>query len=248
MSLSWPLGFLAAASGLALGSFVVTAAIRAVRLEPVGVGRSHCDACGRTLSYAQTVPLVSYMGLRGVCSGCGARIDPTHLAGELAGGVVLVSAALGSDVWRMGVLALLGLVLVAAATIDAKIGRLPNALTGSVAALCAALAFQHGLSELAIGVVAALAAMFVLLLVRLSAQMRGKDPGLGLGDVKLFSALALWLGVATPWMVVVAAVLGLCAMPIFRGSDGRLAFGPMIAMAAWGVGMAGEWGGNLWPI
>jgi leader peptidase (prepilin peptidase)/N-methyltransferase len=78
-------------------------------------------------------------------------------------------------------------------------------------------------------------------------RFRGQA-GLGFGDVKLITALAFWLGLATPWAVVAAAGIGL-AFAVLRGAgrrNERFAFGPMIAAAAWIVGMTREAG--LWPV
>jgi leader peptidase (prepilin peptidase)/N-methyltransferase len=82
--------------------------------------------------------------------------------------------------------------------------------------------------------------------VRWLAARRSGEPGLGLGDVKLLAALALWLGLATPWLIAAASLLGLLLMAITRPKDGRLAFGPAIAVSAWTIGIIGEAG--QWPM
>jgi len=236
---------LAGVAGLALGSFAVTAGVRLSRGESPFIGRSHCDACGRTLGFAQTVPLLSYAGLRGACAGCRARIDPVHFAGELAGAGVIAASLFAGDALRSLLLAGLGLGLIAASAVDAKVRRLPDVLTVPIAALGLALAALQGWSALfAGGVAAAVAAALLLALRGVSRRLRG-DPGLGLGDVKLVAALALWLGTATPWLVAGASLAGLGLMAVARPADGRLPFGPSLALAAWVVGIAREAG--AWP-
>lgn len=236
----------ASVAGLALGSFAVTAGLRWSRGEGVLRGRSRCDACGRTLNFAQTVPLVSYVALGGSCGDCGGRIDRTHLAGEAAGAVALGSAVMAADTPLEAVLlAGLGLVLIAACVVDAKTQRLPDPLTATVAALAAALAAVSGPAALMAGAATAIITGALLLSLRWFRARRDADPGLGLGDVKLIGGLSLWLGLATPWMVVVAACLGLMAMTVLRPSHGRLAFGPCLAASAWIVGLSQEVG--PWP-
>jgi leader peptidase (prepilin peptidase)/N-methyltransferase len=242
-----PLLAIAAATGLVLGSYAVTAALRFSRGQGSMVGGSRCDACGGGLGFAQTIPIVSYVGLRGVCAACGARIDVTHLLGELAGVLVLVAAVWAADLPRAALLSVLGLALLAAATIDARIRRLPNGLTVAAAAAGLALAWTDGVTSLVAGGLAAAGTAAVLLGLRAARGRRG-DPGLGLGDVKLLTALALWLGVSTPFAVLVACGLGLATAPWLRDAEGRLAFGPMIALSGWVVGIAAERGWTPWTF
>ena len=234
-----------AAIGLCLGSFMATAAIRMARGEPFLGGRSHCDACGVELGFAATVPVVSYLIRRGACANCGARIDALHLVGESCGAVIVVLALNFAPLLTGLMLALLGFVLLTAALVDAATQRLPDVLTLTAAGLAAALAAQRSLVTLATGVACALLAMAVLEGVRrLHLRARGKQ-GLGFGDVKLVGALAIWLGLATPWAIALAAVLGLGALAIRRSASGRIAFGPALCLGAFAVGLIQEVRG--WP-
>jgi leader peptidase (prepilin peptidase) / N-methyltransferase len=236
---------LAGVAGLTLGSFAVTFGLRLCRGESAWRGRSRCDACGHTLGFAQTLPVVSFVALSGACTACRARIDPIHLAGEVAGAAIAMSAILATTPFRAGLLAALGLTLIAAVTVDWKQQRLPDRLTGIVAGLAAAAALSVSGAALGVGLAAAGITVGILLGLRaLGVRLRG-DPGLGLGDVKLLGALAIWLGAMTPWAVTVAAIFGLGVMAWLRPTDGRLAFGPAIAIGAWVVGIGQEAG--LWP-
>lgn len=232
-------------AGLALGSFAVTAGVRLGRGQSVLRGRSACDHCSASLGYSQTLPLVSHLRLRGACSTCGGDIDPIHLAGEIAGAAVLLAATSIADPLRAGLVAVLGLLLITSAAVDWTTRRLPDALTLIVAVLGAGLALRTSTAALLTGLIAALVAFALLEGLRGWGRRRGRDPGLGFGDVKLVCALALWLGLTTPWMIVAASLLGLGLMWRIRPGDGRLAFGPAIAVAALLVGVGGEWG--WWP-
>ncbi len=238
--------WLAAVPGLILGSYAVTAGLRLARGEGASLGRSRCDACAAPLGFAETAPVVSYLALRGACRRCGAGIDATHLAGEVAGAVVVVSAVWAAEPLRAAPLAVLGLVLICAAAVDVRVRRLPDPLTFATAVLAALLAAEAGWPRLVEGAVAAAVTIGVLLAVRALARRRGGRDGLGLGDVKLMAALALWVGAATPWMAAAAAVLGLAAAPWARDAEGRIAFGPMIAAAGWGLGLGLETGLIPW--
>lgn len=232
--------------GLALGSFAVTAGLRASQGQSALRGRSRCDSCGVALSFSDTLPLVSYTRRQGRCGACGVSIDPTHLAGELAGLVVVTSAVLIVGPARGAIAAGLGLILIATSAVDWKTQRLPDAATLAVAILGAILTATTSTAALIEGLVAAALVGGVMWLVRSLSRRRGAEAGLGLGDVKLAAALALWLGAASGWMIALAAILGLAAMALLRPADGKLPFGPWIAAAGFGVGLARE--GGLWPM
>lgn len=243
----WPIVGLGAVLGAVAGSFATTAGLRFARGEQALFGRSYCDGCGQALSFGRTTPVVSYVVLRGRAACCGTRIDPGHGLGELAGAIMGgVIAALDAPPLRTGLLALLAATLIALSAVDAKTRRLPDALTGLAALVCLSLALMDSPDGLWLGLGAALATLAVLALVRKASMLRRGDPGLGLGDVKLLSALALWLGVLTPWALAASAAVGLAGFVLVRPKDGRLPFGPAIAAGAWCVGIGKEAG--LWSM
>lgn len=230
--------------GACAGSFAATAALRSLRGEQTLAGRSRCDGCGEALGFAATTPIISYAVLRGACARCGARMDSAHVAGEVAG------AALGGmTFWLLpppqaALTVALGLVLLAASVIDQRSQRLPDPLTLAVALLSLGLAALNG--QVLVGIAAA-AVTFGLLegLRRTFLCLRGRA-GLGAGDVKLLSALALWLGTATSGAVALAALAGLLLVATIRPPDGRIAFGPLIAGGALVAGLAVE--GGVLPV
>ena len=244
--IAWPVLALGAGVGLCAGSFVTTAAIRAARGEAFLGGRSHCDACGATLGFAATAPIVGYVVRGGACAVCRSAIDPTHLFGELAGAALLTIPYVLLAWPQAALVAGLGLVLLAASVFDLKTRRLPNRLTAASAALAGALAWIHGGAVLVEGLIAAAVSVLLLQGLRLGyAQWRG-ETGLGHGDVKLLAGLALWLGTATPWAVVAASGLGLASVAVAPPKDGKLAFGPFIAAGALLIGIWKET--PAWPL
>lgn len=48
-----------------------------------GKTRSHCDACGRTLTARDLIPVISYLALHGKCRTCGAKIPSNGFIIEL---------------------------------------------------------------------------------------------------------------------------------------------------------------------
>ncbi len=227
-------------AGACTGSWVATAALRSLRSEQAWVGRSRCDHCGISLGFAQTAPIVSYAALGGACSRCGGAIDRTHLMGEVVGAIVVAAPWAVLSPARAALVGALGLVLLGSSIVDARTGRLPDLLTAGAAALCFALSATAGAAAAMIGAVAAVAAFACLEGTRRVFAWLARKPGLGFGDVKLGAAVALWLGLSAPWAMVVACLAGLCFYGVARPKDGRIAFGPFIAAAAWLVGFGRE--------
>ena len=235
--------------GATVGSFAATAGLRWARGEQALTGRSRCDACATPLGFGATVPIVSYVRLGGACADCRAPISPLHLGGEMLGAAAAAASVAVLPVGSACATAVLGLVLIAAGAADVASRRLPNLASLAVAVLGLGLAWQRGSVALFVGLVAAAITGGVLLLLRRLSSARTGEPGLGLGDVKLAAALALWLGAATPWAIAAAGLLGLAQVRMMKPGDGRIAFGPALAAGGWTVGLALQSGlfGDLIP-
>jgi leader peptidase (prepilin peptidase)/N-methyltransferase len=239
-------GAVGALSGACVGSFASTIAVRAGQGEGALTGRSRCDGCHAPLSFAATVPIVSWVQRGGACPACGARISPLHPVGEIAGATTGLAIALtSSSPIQAGLLAIIASALLVAALVDQVTLKLPDVATLAVAATGAGLSWLRSVEDLLAGAIAAAAAFVLLEAVRRAFLAARRKPGLGFGDVKLTAALALWLGTATSWAVALAAATGLLAFMAFRPADGRLPFGPWLALSAFGIGLAREAG--LWP-
>jgi leader peptidase (prepilin peptidase) / N-methyltransferase len=135
---------------------------------------------------------------------------------------------------------LLGWTLLALGWIDWKTLRLPDALTLPLVALGLAAAWTDSQDALLSGAIGALVGYGALVAVNLGyRRLRGRD-GLGRGDAKLLAAGGAWLGwQALPWIVLLAALLGLllAALQRARGSpltaESAIPFGPPLALAIW---------------
>jgi leader peptidase (prepilin peptidase)/N-methyltransferase len=75
--------------GGALGSFGGVVASRGWRASLRG--RSHCDSCGRTLSWYELIPLVSYFALRARCRTCGVSIGWAPFLWEAGGAAIALA-------------------------------------------------------------------------------------------------------------------------------------------------------------
>ena len=79
---------LAGLLGLAFGSFLNVCLSRWPEGESVMQPRSHCRECGRTLTWWENIPLMSWVALRGRCRTCGVWIGWRYPVVELAVGTL----------------------------------------------------------------------------------------------------------------------------------------------------------------
>lgn len=235
----------AAALGPVVGSYVATAAMRSVTEDGPRGARSCCDGCGRRLGWRETMPLISYAWLKGRCRTCKEPISLFHPLGEACGLLAGVAIAWVAPDYRAVGLIVLAATLLAASVIDLSIRILPDLMV-AIAAICAtSLAALLGRDAWLEGVVAGLVTLSVLGGFSLIYERRRGAVGLGLGDVKLFAALALWLGAATPWMVLTSMILGLVVAAVSPPIDRKIVMGPMIAVSGFVIGLLLEAG--IWP-
>jgi len=234
-ALSLVLPALGLALGAAAGAFGATLALRRARGEQAVRGRSHCDGCGRTLGFTETVPVLSYLALHGRCMTCGDRIDPFHLWAE-AGGALLVAAVLALRPFPLSLAeGLLAAILWWLALVDIRTFTLPNPLVAVTALLCALLGGLNGVLWLNLGLAVAMTVIFGGMAFGLR-RLRGRTM-LGTGDIKLIGALTLWLGADMPLALVAASLFGLLQIAARRGRDGAIAFGPPLMAGSLIVGL-----------
>ncbi len=210
---------------------------------------SSCPHCGHQIRAWENIPIISWLLLRGRCSGCQAPISKRYPLVELACGVLsgYVAWHFGFT-WQAGAVLLLSWGLLAMSLIDADHQLLPDVLVLPLLWL-GLIVNQSGLfaspSDAFWGAVAGYLSLWsVYWLFKL---LTGKE-GMGYGDFKLLAMLGAWGG----WQIlpltillssVVGAVLGLIILRIRSAESGTpLPFGPYLAIAGW---IALLWGDEI---
>ncbi len=201
---------------------------------------SSCPKCGHTIRAWENIPVVSYLLLRGKCSGCGTPISLRYPLIEA------ITAALSAFIawhfgfgWEAAAALLLTWALVPLTVIDIDHQLLPDAITLPF------LWIGLGLSLFAIfttpepAIIGAIAGYLVLWSVYWGFKLLTGKEGMGYGDFKLLAMLGAWLGwQALPVIILmsslVGAVIGI-AMMLFLGRDRNIPipFGPYLAIAGW---------------
>lgn len=227
---------LAAVFGAIVGSYTGVIVLRWPAGEATINGRSCCDACQRQLAWYDMVPMLSFLLLRGKCRYCQAPIDPVQAIAEWSAAVLCGLAFCLLPIEVAAPCALLFLLLLPLALLDARHLWLPDQLVLALALLGLVLG---GITADGIALTtrlssAALAFAALETIRRLFRKFRSKE-GMGAGDPKLFAALALWLSpYDLPLLILLASMFGLAVAlvsTIKKRPIEQLPFGTLLAAA-----------------
>ncbi len=204
----------------------------------LSVPRSACPCCGHKITALENIPVISYLFLRGKCSGCKAPISLRYPFIEMLAGALsaLMIWKFGSGWAGMATMAF-GLLLIAMTFIDLDTMYLPDDLTYMVLWLGLLINLNGSFAPLQDAVIGAVAGYMVLWSVsNLYKLVRNKE-GMGGGDLKLLAALGAWMGwkMLIPIILmssVVGALVGI-AMIVFKnhGREQPIPFGPYLTGA-----------------
>ena len=223
--------------GAVWGSFVDCAVSRwAAGERQIFVGRSRCDACGRTLTAGDLVPVFSFLLARGRCRECGEKIPADCLAAELAGTAAFVCVGV-----RFGLSLALGqwlcfaAVLLALSLADAAKRVIPNRLllVLTVGRVLWFFILREDFAAVLEILKACIIPVALLALVLLAEKLTDREV-MGGGDIKLLLALALYLNWAQLLLALLAGCVAGLAFAALAGKRRGTAvpFGPFLAAGA----------------
>lgn len=237
--------------GCCIGSFLNVCIWRIPRGESIVTAPSHCPRCDHRIRWRENIPLVSWLALRGKCSGCGEPITIRYFIVELLTGVLfmLVFTKVVYLKWPLAFLPLyFGLIMLAVCTafIDFRHLIIPDRITYPAMALgvLSALAFpetwrvdSHLLAG-AYSIFTLLGCLLVMGCVSFFGEKIFQRDAFGLGDVKYIAALGACLGAFNTFLILlIASVIGTAAglaaalarrQPL---SGVAIPFGPFLAAA-----------------
>ncbi|MBD1551010.1 prepilin peptidase [Pseudomonas typographi] len=210
---------------------------------------SSCPHCGHHIRAYENIPVLSYLLLRGRCSGCQARISRRYPLVELACGVLsgFIGWHFGFS-WQGGAFLLFTWGLLALAMIDADTQLLPDVIVLPLLWLGLVVNAFGVFTPLAAAVWGAVLGYGALWAVFWLFRLATGKQGMGYGDFKLLAAIGAWGGwQALPLTLLlsslVGALLGLATLRL-RGAKAStpLPFGPYLAVAGW---IALLWGDEI---
>lgn len=201
---------------------------------------SRCPKCDHRITALENIPMISYLFLKGRCSGCGTAISMRYPAVEITTAILSVITALhfGYSIQTLAALAFTW-TMIPLFLIDFDTQLLPDSITLPLlwAGLLASLfdVFVNSQTSI-IGAAAGYLSLWTI--YQLFKLVTGKE-GMGFGDFKLLGAIGAWLGwqvlpVVILFSSVVGAVIGITLI-IFKGREhGQpMPFGPFLAAAGW---------------
>jgi leader peptidase (prepilin peptidase)/N-methyltransferase len=228
----------AAAFGALAGSFLNVCIYRLPLGKSVVWPASACPHCGRSLSWYENIPVVSWMLLRGRCRTCRAAIGVRYPVIE-----ALTAAMFGVAWWYYGpgvLLAsrlVLGCALIVLFAIDLEHHLLPNVITlpGIAVGFVFSLFAEPGWVASLIGALVGGGVLFIV--AEVYYRIRHEE-GLGMGDVKMLAMVGAFLGWKLMLLTLMLAslsgtVIGLLLIVSGRGGmKYALPFGTFLALGA----------------
>ncbi|MFK0572162.1 prepilin peptidase [Endozoicomonas sp.] len=213
------------------------------------VPASTCPSCQHKIRAWENIPVISYLFLRGKCSGCKNAISFRYPAIEIISAVmtVVIGLTYGFTLHTLA-FCLLGWSLLTLTMIDYDTQLLPDDIT--LPLLWAGLIVNSfglvvSLEQALWGAVAGYLSLWSVYWV--FKLLTGKE-GMGYGDFKLLAALGAWLGwMKLPLIILLSSLVGTIAAVLLivmkrQERSNPIPFGPYLAIAGF---VALVWGDRL---
>ncbi len=199
---------------------------------------SSCPHCGHSIRAWENIPILSYLLLRGRCSGCQASISVRYPIVEAATGLLslLIVLHFGPTPTALAALFLVwGLVALTVIDLDEQL--LPDQLTLPLMWLGLLVNINGMFTDLVSAVIGAAAGYLSLWLVFQVFRLLTGREGMGYGDFKLLAVFGAFLGwQMLPLVVLLSSLIGAVVgitLVVVRGRDRQIPipFGPYLAAA-----------------
>lgn len=189
--------------GTVIGSFLNVCIYRIPEKLSIVKPRSRCGSCGTTLKSMDLIPILSWLFLKGKCRYCGAKVSVRYLLVELLEGVLfmLVYTFFGYS-WMTPIMWCFFAYLTVVLFIDLDHRIIPNRLVlfGCVMGFMPVayhfldaypFYYSHNLLE---PLVSMLVPPSLMLLMSFLSLLLFRKNGMGMGDVKIYLPIGLFLG------------------------------------------------------
>ncbi len=238
-----------AIAGLLLGSFFNVLIWRLPRSESIVFPSSHCPNCNRKIRPWENIPVVSYVFLRGKCSGCKTNISLVYPIVEIITALLTVLLWYvviphNNITWINGITislqSLFLILMIPVAVIDFKHQIIPDSISISLLVISFLISFVPGSTTPLQSLLGILSGGGVLWVIgKIGSIILKKGDAMGGGDIKLMAAVgALWGPEIALMSIVFGALLGSLAgipMLLFKRVevDHRIPFGPFLGAGIW---------------
>lgn len=199
--------------------------------------RSACPSCGHMITALENIPVISYLFLKGKCSGCKAAISMRYPLIEVLSGLLI-----GLVSWKFGYTGMtlfawiFTFALISLTFIDFDTQLLPDDITLPLLWLGLLFNLNNGFTDLKSAVIGAIAGYLILWSIYWVFKLVTGKEGMGYGDFKLLAAIGAWFGwQLLPAVILLSSVLGAAigiSLIVFtkRGREIPMPFGPFLAI------------------
>ncbi len=225
--------------GLCIGSFLNVCIYRLPRSLSVVYPPSRCPKCKKNIVWYENIPILSYLFLKGKCSGCGKEISLRYPLVELITGILVLALF---KVYGISIsffyytIFCAGLIVVSFIDLDYRIIpdviSLPGIAWGIIGAIFVPeLEIKDSLFGVLLG-------GGILFAVAWGYFLITKREGMGGGDIKLLAMIGAFLGwKAIPVVLFVASLTGTLAGLFIlvchkTGRQTQIPFGPFLSLGA----------------
>lgn len=233
--------------GTVMGSFYNVVIYRVPENKSIIKPRSSCGACGKVLEPGDLIPVFSYIFLKGKCRYCKQPISFQYPLVELLTGLLFVvlylkfsiSAEFFFSVYLVSILIIMFF-------IDLKHMIIPNglviaALAGGIILFAVRFFYDDSIivnESWYISLLGMVIPSVFLLLVALFGYIANRSEAMGMGDVKIFVPIGLFLGLKLSVLALFLSMLigGLAGVVLIitglKERKSQVPFGPFIAVAS----------------
>jgi leader peptidase (prepilin peptidase)/N-methyltransferase len=218
--------------GILTGSFLNICISRIPQKESIALHPSHCAACGRELTAADLIPVLSYMFLGGKCRYCKAPISVQYPFTELLSGILFLLLFCKYNLSLLFVkYTIITCILIVIAVIDFNTREIPDGLL--ILGIITAVIFISVDSSITIGnaIIGFAAGFCIFLAIAIASNAMGG------GDIKLMAFLGLAVGwrnilLVSLFSFIIGSVISLLLI-IFKikGRKDYIPFAPFILSA-----------------
>lgn len=188
--------------GCILGSFANVLIYRIPKRISIIFPNSFCPSCKTPIKYYDNIPIISYFLLKGRCRTCKNSISISYPLIEFFCGLLAILCYLKFGFLNMWVVLNFLFILLVISVIDIKTFEIPDEL--SYYLIFSGLVFsvfnplvsrsEDVFIKIVNSLIGGLAGFIFSYLIGLLGNFFFKKPALGGGDIKLFTAVGVWLG------------------------------------------------------
>ena len=219
---------------------------------------SSCPHCGHRITPIENIPVLSYLLLKGKCSGCNNRISLRYPLVEILTALLTLLVAVNFGISTQTVFAcLFTWALISLSFIDIDHQLLPDNITLPLLWLGLICNYPGLFTDLYSALLGAVAGYGIFWLIHVSFKLITGKEGMGLGDLKLLAMLGAWAGwQSLASIIFISSLLG-SLVGIYlvfyrrrqhlswrnsRQESTPISFGPFLALAGW---LSLVWGLNV---